>query len=675
MFKTLYLATKRSTIAASGILLTMSAGCGIFSEPRAPLSEVRTALPGDTRIGEPFGLAFRGDDLFISDGKSGTVWRLDASGALEEFATGLDTPSHIAEGAEGELYVADSGDHTIKKIAPDGAVTVFAGVKGRSGFKDGPAASSLFNAPIGIAWSDGTLYVSDTYNDKLRVIKDGDVRTLAGSKTGFQDSATGSDAKFNTPTGLATLGEHLLVADTGNGRVRIVAADGKTATLAGGGNAGRPDGLLAGAQFSMPIDIAVDAGGTVYVADADGIRAIGRRFIAFVETVAGKSRGFRDGAIRAARFNRPSGLALKPNGDVFVADSENGLVRIITGIATGQILTSENFAARRQAPAAFKKTAPGRWPYTPPSRKREIAGTLGEIRGEIEKRGDTAWFHNGLDIVGGYGETARAVRDEKILRPLAVAEFGTTRENVRFPDLGYVHIRLGRDSGQKTFNDPRFQFRTDGGNRIRGLRIPRGAFFRAGDALGTLNTMNHVHLIAGPSGAEMNALAAVRFPGAADSIDPVIESLDLYDEEWGRIETADRKARIKSGERVRIVIEAYDRMDGNQARRRLGLYKLGYQLLDEGGSPLAGYEKPRWTVEFDRPPSNEFVGLVYAPGSSSGATGTTVFRYIVSNRVNGGGAREGFVKLPENKEAIVLRVFAADIYGNQASKDITIKVF
>ena len=137
---------------------------------------------------------------------------------------------------------------------------------------------------------------------------------------------------------------------------------------------------------------------------------------------------------------------------------------------------------------------PGRWPYTPADRPREIAGTLGEIRGEIKENGPDAWFHNGLDIPAGYGETARFIRTEKVLDPNAVENFGTLRELIRMPTVGYVHIRIGRDASGKVYNDGRFLFDTANGKPLD-VRVRRYEF-SAGEPIGTC-AMNHVHLIAG----------------------------------------------------------------------------------------------------------------------------------------------------------------------------------
>ncbi len=177
----------------------------------------------------------------------------------------------------------------------------------------------------------------------------------------------------------------------------------------------------------------------------------------------------------------------------------------------------------------FRNAAPGRWPFDPADRPRDIAGTLGEVRGEVASEAEHLWFHNGLDIAGAYGETARFIRDEKVLRPIAAENFGTLRELLRMPTLGYIHLRLGRDASSQPFRDARFQFQRDDGGGIVGVRVPRGTKFKAGEPIGTLNSMNHVHLIAGRSGSELNALDALDLPGVSDSRPPVIEELKLYE--------------------------------------------------------------------------------------------------------------------------------------------------
>ncbi|MBS1797932.1 MAG: hypothetical protein JSS81_29195 [Acidobacteria bacterium] len=655
------------------LIIGLAAGCRKNELKPVPLSRATTVSPLAERIGEPFGVAVNGGGIYVSDGESGKILKLGPDGRTTVVSDKFDTPSEIAVDRNGDLIVADSGTNTIKRLKRTGETETLAGVENQAGFQDGDARTALFNAPVGVAVAGDRIFVADTYNDRIRVIEAGRVTTLAGSVEGFADGQ-GAAARFDTPTGLvADPDGRLLVADTGNRRIRIVGPDGATQTLAGNGSSDLIDGPLAGAAFVQPAAVAVAPNGSIFIADGNALRVIENRPVPLIRTVNDGRRGFADGDMKSARFNRPSGLAFDQNGDLLVADSENGVVRSLTGADFGKALSPEEIEAATVKAPEFRQAAPARWPYDPPENRREIAGTLGEIRGEMkDAAGDQVWFHNGLDIVGGYGETARAVRTEKILRPVAVENFGTLRELVRFPQLGYIHLRLGRDQTEREFGDKRFLFAKDTAGKNIAVRIPRGAKFKAGEPLGTLNPMNHVHLIAGRSGGEMNALDALVLPGVSDKIAPVIEAVRLTDENWHEIETPPGSARITLNGKTRVVLKAYDRMDGNAERRRLGVFQIGYQILKDGGNPVS---EPKWTIRFDRLPEPGAVRLVYAAGSKSGATGETIFNYIATNEVHGNVAREDFLDAAQlEKGDYVLRVFAADYSGNTASKDVAITV-
>jgi hypothetical protein len=259
------------------------------------------------------------------------------------------------------------------------------------------------------------------------------------------------------------------------------------------------------------------------------------------------------------------------------------------------------------------------------------------------------------------------------LQPTAAENFGNLRELLRMPTVGYVHIRLGRDAAEKPFADERFQFSRDpASGKLTGVRIPRGARFEAGEAIGTLNAFNHVHLIAGRTGAEMNALDALEFPNLADNIAPIIEKVSLADENWRALETQNANQRIKLNGKTRIVVRSFDQMDGGAARRRLGVYRLGFQILREDRTPAS---EEKTTISFARMPDEDFVTLAYAPGSQSGYTPVTIFDYVVTNEVNGDTARENFLDAA-NLEAgnYFLRVFAADFFGNKTTKDLDFSV-
>ncbi len=658
--------------AAGGVLILALAAIIWYLWPSNTIGEykyVSTIAGQSGDIGEPFGVAVSGTNVYVSDGLNGNVIGLSSGGKkiLEE---NFDTPSGIAfgKGEYGYLLVVDTGRNTIYKI--DKSPTAIAGAA-EPGFADGDVNTARFNGPIGIATgNDGKVFISDTYNDRIRIIEKGQVTTLAGSSQGFSDGV-GSAAKFDTPTGLAIWQDKLLVADSGNRRIRVVEMDGTVWTLAGSGDGDLKDGLLPMASFVQPSALTVDANGVIFVADGNTIRRIGGTMLPMVTTISSDSRGDADGHAARSSFNRPSGLAIASNGDLIVADSENQRVRrfsVQQPTGPGWIKLGER---KQENVGEFRDAAPARWPYDPPGAMRDIAGTLGEIRGLMRPEADNVWFHNGLDIAGAYGETARFIRDEKVLRPIAAENFGTLRELIRMPSLGYIHIRLGRNADGKPFEDARFQFRREDG-KLTGVRVPRGTKFTAGEPIGTLNPMNHVHLIAGRSGSEMNALDALILPGISDARPPVIEKVSLYDQKWNLVETVSTASRIKLSDKTRIVVRAYDQMDGNSERRRLGVYQLGYQILKSDKSPLGD---PKWTIAFDRMPSNDAVKLAYANGSHSGATGETIFNYIVTNFVAGGSDREDFLDPASiGSGQFVIRVFAKDYFGNESSRDIDIEV-
>ncbi len=653
------------------ISLIFSVSCARLEKSApVPFSKIRTITNDLEKFGEPFGIAAKDDEIFLSDGETGKIWRAAGNQTFTVLTDKFHTPSQIAFDGDGDLIVADSGTHTIKRLKIEsGAVELIAGVENQKGYADGEIGAALFNAPIGVAVFQNKIYVADTYNDKIRVVENGKVATVAGSEQGYANAENGAAAKFDTPCGLAIWKNNLLVADAGNRRLRVIEPNGKTWTLAGNGAEDSMDGSLYESSFVEPLAVSVDNRGVIYVADGNSIRVVGRRFFPFVETITNTKRGFADGDLRAARFNRPSGLASDERGNLFVADSGNQTVRVLTGTEIGAEITREASGKMRISAEEFRNRGEPRWTYNPPDTRREIAGTLGEIRGEIVDANSRVWFHNGLDIAGGYGETARFVRTEKVLHPLATENFATSRELIRMPTVGYIHIRLGRDQADKIFDDKRFAFSRGEDGKLKNVRVPRGAKFEAGEAIGTLNALNHVHLIAGRVGAEMNALDALEFPGIKDSIAPIIERVALYDEGWQLIgETHLRDERIKLGGKTRIVARAFDRMDGNADRRRLGVYRIGYQILRADETPITETD---WTISFDRNPDAEAVKYVYATGSKSGATGETIFNYIATNRVSGDDFREDFFDAGALENgSYILRVFAADFFGNQTSEDI-----
>jgi D-alanyl-D-alanine dipeptidase len=261
----------------------------------------------------------------------------DGTGAAARF----ETLRGVATDAGGNVYVADSSNHTIRKITPAGVVTTLAGTAGVTGSADGTGAAARFNNPNGVATDvSGNMYVADNSNETIRKITPaGVVTTLAGKS--FGADGTGAEASFHVPRGVATdAGGNVYVADQYNNTIRKITPVGVVTTLAGtaGRIGGSADGNGAAAMFNRPYGIATDAGGNVYVAD-QGNHAIRKITPAgVVTTLAGTagSSGSADGTGAAARFNSPVGVATDVNGNVYVADIRNHTIRKITpaGVVT-----------------------------------------------------------------------------------------------------------------------------------------------------------------------------------------------------------------------------------------------------------------------------------------------------------------------------------------------------
>lgn len=257
----------------------------------------------------------------------GTAGFADGKGSAARFRT----PNGLDVDTAGNVFVADTGNHRIRKIAPDGTVTTLAG--GERGFKDGKAAEAQFDSPYGLAVKrDGTVYVADTKNHRIRAIAtDGTVSTVAGGDGPGDRDGPPAEARFNLPFSVALDAlDGIVVADTGNHRIRRMNSQKLVETLAGKA-AGYKDGPTADALFNAPADVGLDARGRIYVADLKNhaVRELspdGGR----VRTVAGNgTASFADGDAASARFNLPSGVAVGASGTIYVADTQNRAVRLI----------------------------------------------------------------------------------------------------------------------------------------------------------------------------------------------------------------------------------------------------------------------------------------------------------------------------------------------------------
>jgi sugar lactone lactonase YvrE len=231
-------------------------------------------------------------------------------------------PHAIAAAADGSLFVADTGNHTIRKIDSGGMVTTIAGAAGVPGSADGAATTSSFRFPQGIAVAnDGTIFVADTGNHTIRKISGGQVTTLAGlaGQSGGNNGSRTS-ARFNAPSGIAVAADGtLIVADAGNGAIRRVAADGSTTTLATG--------------LQNPEGVAISSAGTIFTSDSCShtiLRIDGNAAVMFAGSAG--SAGSIDGVPIVARFRFPRGMTFDSTNTLIVADSLNHLIRRITEV-------------------------------------------------------------------------------------------------------------------------------------------------------------------------------------------------------------------------------------------------------------------------------------------------------------------------------------------------------
>jgi uncharacterized protein (TIGR03437 family) len=336
----------------------------------------------------PEGVALGADgSVYFADSANNRVRRVAPSGVISTIAGNgtagfsgdngsgpaaqLSTPEGVAVDALGNVYIADSGNNRVRKVTPAGAISTFAGTgtAGSSG-DGGPAASAALSTPFGLTLdAAGNLYITEFSGDRVRKIAavngaisgSSTISTVAGNGVGGYsgDGSQAVNAELNGPKAVAVdAAGDIYIADAANNAVRLVTtATGKISTAVGTGAAGFTGdlGLATAAQVTDPTGLALDSAGNLYIADgstrvrkvyADGI----------IVTIAGNgSRGFSgDGGVAtSAELSGPSGLAVNASGGLYVTDSANNAIRLLTPLAAAlSIAAVTNSASNLTGPIA-----------------------------------------------------------------------------------------------------------------------------------------------------------------------------------------------------------------------------------------------------------------------------------------------------------------------------------
>lgn len=325
-----------SFLTLSGLLLAVGAGGAaaqtLTVSTLAGAARAASEVDGpdaNARFSGPYGIAVaNGGVLYVVDHGAGTLRQI-AGGEVTTMSAHFYSPYGVVADGAGNLYVTDSLSYVVDKVAPDGTMTVLAGQMGTRGTADGNGTAAQFSGPTGIAIDGaGNLYVADTNRDSggavLREI------TPDGAVSTF---ATG----FVDIRGVAVgAGGAIFVCDVGDNTIRMVSSSGTVTLYAGIPSlTGSNDGSATTARFNLPSALALDGDGNLFVADFGNsvIREITPG--GTVSTVAGLATivGSADGAGANARFYTPSGIAIDAAGNVYISDTGNDTIRLATGAA------------------------------------------------------------------------------------------------------------------------------------------------------------------------------------------------------------------------------------------------------------------------------------------------------------------------------------------------------
>ncbi|MGB3952953.1 MAG: hypothetical protein WBK99_07465, partial [Solirubrobacterales bacterium] len=290
---------------------------------------------GDGQSGSASPLRLRRLKLFAGDGSPGYVG--DGQPAV---SARLNSPQGIAVDSNGSVFIADTENNRVRRVAPDGTISTVAGTGGYGFSGDGQLATAArLAAPAGVAIGPGDeLFIADTNNNRIRRIdRDGVISTIGGGGPRADDLGDGgaaTSARLSQPVGVAVApwGD-IYISDSNHHRVRRVSPDGRISTYAGTGSPGfAGDGDRASkAKLNMPAGLDIDQDGNLLVADTYNHRV--RRIAAtgLIETVIGGGDSTADrGTATEARLLLPRAVATTPSGEILVSTEGDDRVRRMT---------------------------------------------------------------------------------------------------------------------------------------------------------------------------------------------------------------------------------------------------------------------------------------------------------------------------------------------------------
>ncbi|MCC6392361.1 MAG: SMP-30/gluconolactonase/LRE family protein [Bryobacterales bacterium] len=285
----------------------------------------------------------------------------------------LNHPSGVVVDSSGNIYISDSGNQVVRKFTQSGAITTVAGnnSQGAGYTGDGTAATNgQLRNPIGVAVdSAGNLYIADKGNHVIRKVASGNITTVVGKGVaGFSgDGGDAGSASLSSPSDVAfDAAGNLYIADTENHRLREVTTDGNIKTIAGTGIAGFSGdfGPAIHADLNYPTGVAVDAAGNVYIADSVNSRIRKVTTTGIISTIAGNGLfqySGDGGPATNASLNFPLSVAVDASDNVYVSDTQNNAVRMLTPVADSALPPVITSITGKQDYGALPSVSPGSW--------------------------------------------------------------------------------------------------------------------------------------------------------------------------------------------------------------------------------------------------------------------------------------------------------------------------